>query len=66
MKTTGYGKLHVTVMLCITANGNELPLYVILNRRTMTKENFCKVIIVRAQKNTCLTSELMEDWLGCV
>jgi hypothetical protein len=25
MKTTGYEKLRVTVMLCITENGNELP-----------------------------------------
>jgi hypothetical protein len=32
----------------------------------MTKENFCKVIIVWAQKNAWMTSELMEDWLGCV
>jgi hypothetical protein len=23
MKTTGYGKLHITVILCITANGNK-------------------------------------------
>jgi ppGpp synthetase/RelA/SpoT-type nucleotidyltranferase len=25
MKTTGYRKLHVTVMLCITSEGNKLP-----------------------------------------
>jgi hypothetical protein len=30
------------------------------------KENFCKDVIVRAQKNAQMTSELMEDWLGCV
>jgi hypothetical protein len=41
MKTTGYKKLCVTVMLCITANGNKLPPYVILNRKTVAKENFC-------------------------
>jgi hypothetical protein len=45
----GYGKLHVTVMLCITANGNKLPPYV-LNRKTVPKENFCKDVIVQAQK----------------
>jgi hypothetical protein len=66
MKTTGYRKLRVTVMLCITTNGNKLPPYVILNRRTMPKENFCKDIIVQVQKNAWMTSELMEDWLGCV
>jgi hypothetical protein len=41
-KTTGYKKLHVTVMLCITANGNKLTPHIILNRKTVQKENFCK------------------------
>jgi hypothetical protein len=49
MKTTGYEKLHITVMICITANGNTLPAYVILNRRTVPKENHCKAVIVQAQ-----------------
>jgi hypothetical protein len=30
------------------------------------KENFCKDVIVLAPKNAWTTSELMEDWLGCV
>jgi hypothetical protein len=38
MKTTGYKKLHVTVMLYIIANGNKLPPNVILNRKTVAKE----------------------------
>jgi hypothetical protein len=46
MKTTSCGKLYVIVMLCITANGNELPPYIILNRKTVPKENFCKDVIV--------------------
>jgi hypothetical protein len=50
MKTTGYEKLHVTVMLCITTNGNKLPPYIILNRKTVQKENFCKDVIVQAKK----------------
>jgi hypothetical protein len=67
MKTTGCEKLHVTVVLCITtANDNKLPPYVILNRKAVPKENFCKDIIVRAQKNAWMTLEIMEDWLGCV
>jgi hypothetical protein len=37
-------------MLHITANGNKLPPYVILNRKTVPKENFCKDVIGRAQK----------------
>jgi hypothetical protein len=49
VKTTGYKKSHVTVMLCMTANSNKLPPYVILNRKTVPKENFCKDVIVQAQ-----------------
>jgi hypothetical protein len=41
MKTTGYEKLRDSVMLCITANGTKLP-YIILNKKTVPKENFCK------------------------
>jgi hypothetical protein len=37
-----------------------------LNRKIMTKENFCKDVTVQAQKNAWMTSDLMEDWLGCV
>jgi hypothetical protein len=50
MKTIGYKKLCVTVMLCITANGNKLPPYVTLSRKTVPKEIFCIHVIVRAQK----------------
>jgi hypothetical protein len=68
MKPTGYEKLCVTtsIMLCITADGNNLPQYVILNRKTVPKENFCKNVIIQTQKNVWMTLELMEDWLGCV
>jgi hypothetical protein len=46
MKTTGYEKLCVAVMLCIIVNGNKLPPYIILTRKTVQKENFCKGVIV--------------------
>jgi hypothetical protein len=36
-----------------------------LNRKTVPKENFCKDV-VQAQKNSWMTLELMEDWLGSV
>jgi hypothetical protein len=42
MKTTGYETLCVTVMLCITAKGNKLPPYIILNRRC-SKKIFAKI-----------------------
>jgi hypothetical protein len=43
VKTTGYGKLRVTVMQHIPTNGNKLPPYVILNRKTVPKKIFAKV-----------------------
>jgi hypothetical protein len=62
MKATGYEKLHVAVILCITSNGNKLPPYVILNRKTVPKENFCKDITVSTpQKNTWMITELTVD-----
>jgi hypothetical protein len=42
IKTTGYKKLHVTVMLYITANENKLPPYVTLNRMTVPKRKLLK------------------------
>jgi hypothetical protein len=62
-KATGCEKLYVTVMLCVTADSNKLPPYIILNRKTVPKENFCKDVIVRLKK---MSSKLMEVWLGCV
>jgi hypothetical protein len=50
MKVTRYEKLQVTAMLCITANGNKLPPYVTINRKTVPKENFCKDVTVWTQK----------------
>jgi hypothetical protein len=47
MKTTGYKELRLIVMLRITATGNKLPPYVILNRKTEPKQNFCKDRIVQ-------------------
>jgi hypothetical protein len=43
-ETTGMW-LHVTVtvMLCITKNGNKLPPHVILNIRTMQKKIFANM-----------------------
>jgi hypothetical protein len=50
VKTTGYEKLRVTVMQYITTNGNKLPSYVILNIKTVPKENFYKAVMDQAPK----------------
>jgi hypothetical protein len=44
-KTTGYGNLRVNVVLCVTAGGNKLLPFVIVNRKTLTKEHFCEDVI---------------------
>jgi hypothetical protein len=49
-KNTGYGNLRVNAMPCVTAGGNKLPPFVILNRKTSTKEHFCEDVIVCALK----------------
>lgn len=66
IKTTGHEKSRITVMLCVTADRGKLPPYVILNRKMIPKENFGQDIIIRAQENAWMTSELMQDWLECV
>jgi hypothetical protein len=65
VKTTGYKKLRVSVMVCVTANDNKLKPDV-LNGKTVPKENFYKDSIVWAQKNAWMALKLLEDWLGCV
>jgi hypothetical protein len=37
IKTLGSEKMQVTVMLMVLADGTKLPLYVILNQKTMPK-----------------------------
>jgi hypothetical protein len=49
-KPIGNEKLHVTIMLCTTVNGNKLPPYVIFSKNTVPKEHFCKHVTVWAQK----------------
>jgi hypothetical protein len=54
MKSKGYEKLRVTVMLCMNANGNTLPTYVILNRKTTLKENLCRDVIRSLGPTKCM------------
>jgi hypothetical protein len=58
---------YVLLPCYVTANGNKLPPYVILNRKTVQKEHFCKGVMVwTPKKNAWMTSELMEAGLECV
>jgi len=50
LKTTGSGKLRLTVMLAATADGRKLPPLLILKRKTLPKSKaFPKDVIIRAQ-----------------
>lgn len=67
VRTFGYEKQQVTVMLCITADGRKLPPYIILKRKNMPKnETFPQDVIVRVQEKGRMTSELMLDWIRVV
>lgn len=72
IKTSGYEKQRVTVMLCITADGHKLPPYIIFKRKTIPKpkkgssEAFPPGVIIRAQTKGWMTEELMQDWLEYV
>lgn len=65
--TSGYEKMRITVMLCITADGEKLPPYLILNRKTIPKnEKFPLDIVVRCNPKGWMTSDLMVDWINSV
>lgn len=67
VRTTGYEKQRVTVMLCVTADGRKLPPYIILKRKNMPKnETFPSDVVVRVQEKGWMTSDLMLDWIEVV
>jgi hypothetical protein len=45
-----YGKMHITVMLVVLANGGKLPPHLILNCKTVPKEQMHGGTIVRCQQ----------------
>jgi len=63
LKTTGWEKLCLTVMLAATPDGRKLPPLLILKRKTLPKsEAFLKDVIVRAQEKEWMTEELKIVW----
>jgi hypothetical protein len=59
IKTSGNEKMLVTVMLTVLADGTKL-LHVILNQKTVPKEQLPIGLIVRCQSNGWMTNELMD------
>ena len=46
IKRSGYENIHLTVMLVVLAVGSKLPLHVILNCKTMPKEQLPRGVIM--------------------
>ena len=49
IKTSGYEKMGVSVILVVLAGGTKLPPYVILNCKTMPKEQLPRGLMVICQ-----------------
>jgi hypothetical protein len=53
-------------MLCSLADGEKLPPYVILKRKSMPKEMLPSGIIIRVEENGWMDETLVDDWLKTV
>lgn len=53
-------------MLAITADGQKLPPYVVLKRKTLPKEKLPQGVIVRAQEKGWMEEKLVIDWIETV
>lgn len=60
--TSGAEKNRFTVVLCVTANGDKLPAYVIFRRKTVPSGNFPSNIIVSANEKSQMTSLETQLW----
>jgi hypothetical protein len=63
IKTSGYENIHAAVMLAVLADGSHLPLRVILNCKTVPKDQLPSGVTVRCQPKCWMTNEHMKDWL---
>ena len=59
----GCEKMCVTNMLVVLSHGSKLPPYVVVNHKTMPKEQLPRGIIVRCQPEGSMTTEFMKNWL---
>jgi hypothetical protein len=66
IRTTGAKKQRCTVMLAITADGQNLPPYVVFKCKIMAKEKFPRGIIVWVQESGWKTEDLVDDWIKSV
>ncbi|CAI7891540.1 unnamed protein product [Closterium sp. NIES-53] len=63
VRTAGYEKERVTVMLAVTARGLKLPPYVIFKCKTIPKVPIPAGVVVRAQEKGWMDEGLVQDWI---
>ena len=61
IKTTGHEKMHFRCALAVTASGKKLPLMLIFKRKTMPKEHFPVVVVVRVTIKGWMDTTMMID-----
>jgi hypothetical protein len=60
-KTSGYENISAAIMLVVLADGSQLPLRVILNCKTVPKEQLPSGVIVRCQPVCWMINECTKD-----
>ncbi|CAI7878614.1 unnamed protein product [Closterium sp. NIES-54] len=63
VRSAGYEKERVTVMLAVTASGLKLPPYVVFKRKTIPKVPIPAGVVVRAQDKGWMDESLVQDWI---
>ncbi|CAI7836010.1 unnamed protein product, partial [Closterium sp. NIES-53] len=63
VRSAGYEKERVTVMLAVTASGLKLPPYVVFKRKTIPKVPIPAVMVVLAQDKGWMDESLVQDWI---
>ncbi|CAI7780189.1 unnamed protein product [Closterium sp. NIES-54] len=63
VRSAGYEKERITVMLAVTASGLKLPPYVVFKRKTILKVPIPTGVVVRAQNKGWMDESLVQDWI---
>ncbi|CAI7833602.1 unnamed protein product [Closterium sp. NIES-54] len=63
VRSAGYEKERVTVMLAVTASGLKLPPYVVFKRKTIPKVPIPAGVVVCAQDKGWMDESLVQDWI---
>ncbi|CAI7863073.1 unnamed protein product [Closterium sp. NIES-53] len=62
VRTAGYEKERLTVMLAETASGLKMPPYVVFKRKTISKVVVPRGVVIHAQAQGWMDENLVHDW----